>query len=111
MLSAQATVRSINEARKANAVQEEVDTEDDGIQVLGEAKSAMQDMHDMDANPPNSLTLEQRVDMLNADQRRVYGNVNAHLLHQRQHEYSQCQCDFKLLEALESHFLSRQSNL
>ena len=97
MLSARAKVRSINEARKAAAVQEEENKEADGLQVLGEAKSAMQDMQDMDANPPNALTLEQRVDMLNADQRRVYDSISSHLSHQKRHEDSECQCDMNSL--------------
>ena len=94
MLNARATVRSINEARKECAVPEEEKKEEEGgMQLVGEAKSAMQDLQDLDANPPNNnLTLEERVDMLNVDQRRVYDNISDHLNHHKAHEDGKCQC-------------------
>ena len=59
---------------------------------LGQAKSAMQDVLDINTKE-SDLTLHERVMMLNADQRRIY--VKNHLLHQLQHEAEECSCDFK----------------
>ena len=44
-----------------------------------------------------SIRLEDRVGMLNADQRRVFDNIKAHLLHQKLHEDKECSCAFKPL--------------
>ena len=57
-----------------------VSKEDD---VLGEAITAMHDVFDMNAITCNDFTLEERVAMLNADQRRIFENVKAHLLHRQ----------------------------
>ena len=54
-------------------------------QPLGEAKSAMQDVHDM-KDKSDDLTLDDRVKMLNDDQRRIFDNIKAHLFHQIKHE-------------------------
>ena len=35
--------------------------------------------------------------MLNGDQRRIFDNVKAHLLHQQCHEANECSCDLKPL--------------
>ena len=35
--------------------------------------------------------------MLNADQKRIYNRVNAHLVHHKRHEDSECKCDLKPL--------------
>ena len=59
--------------------------DDDQPQLLGEAKSAMKDMADMAAKQTSTLSLEERIAMLNADQRRVFDNIKGHLLHQEQH--------------------------
>ena len=51
MLKAQAQLRAISDARKSDAADEETSKElDDHPQLLGEAKSAMQDVHDMNDN-------------------------------------------------------------
>ncbi len=52
---------------------------------------------DMNDNVCDMLSLEDRVGMLNADQRRIFDNMKIHLLYQRQHEADQCHCDFKPL--------------
>ena len=44
-----------------------------------------------------TLSLEDRVAMLNADQRRVFDKVKGHLLHQQEHEAHQCVCALKPL--------------
>ena len=65
---------------------------------MGEAKIAMHDMADMiDNHSPDQLGLEERVTMLNADQRRMFNRVESHLQHQKQHENGECQCEFKPL--------------
>ena len=46
----------------------------------------MKDLFDMNTNPANTLSLEQRVAMLNTDQRCVFDKVKAHFLHQKEHE-------------------------
>ena len=52
---------------------------------------------DMKASTPGQLSLDERVSMLNQDQKRVFGNVKAHFLHQKCHEAKQCSCDFSPL--------------
>ena len=41
--------------------------------------------------------LLQKVDMLSADQRHIFDNINTHLHHQQQHETNKCACDMQLL--------------
>ena len=56
---------------------------------MGEANSAMNDLMDLNANnadKSNQLSLDERVSVLNVDQRRLFENVNSHLVHQIQHE-------------------------
>ena len=55
-------------------------------------------MFDMNVNSDDKLSLDDRVAMLNADQRRIFDGVKSHFLHQRQHEANECQCDFKPLQ-------------
>jgi hypothetical protein len=63
-------------------------------QLLGEARTAMTEALDINISSSDQLTLEERVSMLNLDQRRVFDNVKAHL-HQRSHEASECSCELK----------------
>ena len=93
MLAAASNVKSINEARQANMEDKEA-KEDNEPQLLGEARTAMSEVLDMKAGTPGQLTLDNRVSMLNQDQRRVFDNVKAHFLHQKLHEANQCSCDF-----------------
>ena len=98
MLKAQAKLKAISDARKSDAADEETSKElDDHPQLLGEAKSAMQDVHGMNDNKTNDLTFDDRVEMLNLDQRRIFENIKAHLLHQVKHESGECSCTFKPL--------------
>ena len=70
MLKAQAKLKAISDARKSDAADEETSKElDDQPQLLVEAESAMQDVHDMNDNKINDLTFDDRVEMLNLDQR------------------------------------------
>ena len=93
-MTAQSNVRQINEARQAEGQEEKVSKDDDDPQLIGEAKMAMNDVVDLDMNPCSELSLEDRVAMLNGDQRRTFDNVKTHLLHQQCHESS---CDLKPL--------------
>ena len=96
ILPLQATLKKIDEAREADVeAQQPENEEDDDPQVEGEAKTAMQDIVDMNFNAAD--TLEERVDMLNADQRRVFEKVKSHFLHQQLHESKKCQCNLKPL--------------
>ena len=98
MLKAQAKLKAISDARKSDTADEESSKElDDHPQLLGEAKLAMQDVHDMNDYKTNDLTFDDRVEMLNLDQRRIFENVKAHLLHHVKHESGECSCTFKPL--------------
>ncbi len=55
---------------------------------MGEAKTAMDDVLDMNKSSCDNFSLEDRVAMLNADQ-----HVKEHLLHQQQHVANQCHSD------------------
>ena len=57
----------------------------------------MQDVVDMHDNAADTITLEERVDMLNADQRRVFEKVKSHFLNQQLHEGNKCQCNLEPL--------------
>ena len=63
---------------------------------MGEAKTAMNDVFDMNVNSCNQLSLEERVAMLNADQRSIFDYVKSHL-HQHRHKANEFHCDFKPL--------------
>ena len=93
MLAAASNVKSINEARQANMEEKEA-KEDNEPQLLGEARTAMTEVLDMKASTPGQLTLNERVSMLNQDQKRVFENVKAHFRHQKCHEAKLCSCDF-----------------
>jgi hypothetical protein len=97
ILAAASNVKNINDARQANMEEEKKPEEDNEPQLLGEARTAMTEALDMNASSSDQLTLEERVSMLNQDQRRVFDNVKAHLLHQKSHEANECSCDLKPL--------------
>ena len=82
----------INEAREELCAQQEP-VEDEGPQVLGEATTAMKDVVEMCVKVDDSLSFEERVSMLNADQRRVFDGVSDYLNHLKLHEAKQCSCN------------------
>ena len=108
ILQAESKVKKINDARQAagDAKEEKTDGVQDGagdannvdandIQLIGEAKTAMQEVLDINVNMrgnSGTLSLEERVVMLNVDQGRVFDKVKNHLLHQHKHEKGQCTC-------------------
>ena len=99
MLAAASNMKSLNEARLANMEEKEAE-EDHEPQLLGEARSAMSEVLDKKASTPGQLTLDERVSMLNQDQRRVFDNVKAHFLHQKLHEETSVHVMLHLLECL-----------
>ena len=93
ILQAQASIKKINDARQADGEEHKISKEDDEPQLMGEARAAMKELFDMNTNPADTLSLEQRVAMLNTDQRRVFDKVKAHFLHQKEHEATKCACN------------------
>ena len=69
MLQAHSNIKKINEARQADGVEEKVNKEDDDPQLMGEAKTAMKEVVEM--NNSDTLTLQDRITMLNDDQRSI----------------------------------------
>ena len=61
--------------------------DDDEPQLLGETMDAVNDIADMNNSVPN-LTLDQRVAMLNSDQKRIYDKIKQHLTKQKQEDLS-----------------------
>ena len=94
LLAARSNVLKINDARQNEGEEEKVE-EDDDPQLIGEAKTAMTDVLTMNINSSDKLSVEERVAMLNDDQRRVFDAVKGHLLHQKCHEQRECSCDIK----------------
>ena len=97
MLQTRANIKKINDAQQADGEEHKISERDDDPQLLGEAKTAMKELFDMNAHPADTLSLKQRVAMLNADQRRIFDKVKDHLLHQQQHEADECSCDLSPL--------------
>ena len=75
MLKAQSNIKKINEARQADGIEEKVNKEDDNPHLLGEAKTAMKEVVEINANNSDTLTLEDRITMLNDDQRRIFDKM------------------------------------
>lgn len=93
MLKAQTKVKAINDARQEVVpVKDENDLDEDSVKLVGEAQSAMHNVHDMELNNPDTLTLQDRIDMLNEDQSRVFQHISDHLQHQPQRELELCTC-------------------
>ena len=94
----QSKIKEINKARETDGVEKKVSKEDNNPQLPGEAKSAMHDIVDLMAtHSSDQLGLDERVAMLNGDQRRIYDSVMNHLHHHKQHDDGDCHCDIKPL--------------
>ena len=66
---------------------------------MGEATAAMNDTFDLHQNDDTGPSLNELVSSLNADQSRVFRQVNSHLEHQAMHERKTCTChDLKVCE-------------
>ena len=99
MLKAKANLKAIREARQTDGKEEAVVEKHNDPELPGEAKSAMNDMCEINANAKsNDLSLQERIAMLNADQKRIFDKVAHHLLHQKEHEEEKCKCDIKPLQ-------------
>lgn len=70
----------------------------------------MNDVHEMQANHADDLTLYRCIQILNADQERIFTQVLKHLQHQYRHEkenviaqtFSHCTCSLAVLEEQEN---------
>ena len=97
MLKAKANLKAIREARQTDGKEEAVVEKQNDPELPGEAKSAMNDMCELNAKS-NDLTLQERIAMLNADQKRIFDKVAHHLLHQKEHEEEKCKYNIKPLQ-------------
>ena len=61
MLEVQSSIKAINEARQADGEEGKVSKHDNDPQLMGEAKTAMNDVFDKNVNSGNDFTLEERV--------------------------------------------------
>ena len=97
MLEAQSKIKRIDEARKEQEGEhdaEEGDNEhEECVKLVGEAEAAMHDVQDMEDNASNHLDLEQRIEMLNEDQKHVFGKIVEQLNHQHEHDTGKCKCE------------------
>ncbi|KAL5477717.1 hypothetical protein EMCRGX_G024553 [Ephydatia muelleri] len=89
LLKAQTAVKKINEAREKEGVAAPP-AEEDAFFFRGEAKAAMEDVFHL--NELHTETVEDHVAKLNADQLRIFTNINDHLCHQQLHENGKCSC-------------------
>ena len=69
ILVAESNVRKINEARQAEGPEEKVSKDDDDPQLIGDANTAMNGVLDINASSFSELSLDNRVALLNGDQR------------------------------------------
>ena len=58
MLQARANIKQINDARQADGEEQKISKQDDDPQLLGEAKTAMKELFDMNAHPADTLSLK-----------------------------------------------------
>ena len=100
LLGAEKKWKEIQDARKSIGLGEAEEAElknrdDDEPQLLGEIMDAVNDIADMNNNVPN-LSLDQRVAMLNSDQKRIYDKIKQHLTKQKQQEDLSSDNDVKI---------------
>ena len=67
--------------------------DDDCPKIHGEARNAMQDVHDLLDNRQDPVGLQDRISKLNSDQLRIFSKIRDHLVHQYEHETDRCSCD------------------
>ena len=92
MLNAQSTVHKINEYRAENEVSAKDNAnEQEGLDIPGVAAAAMDDVRECDA--AQDMGIQERINMLSNDQRRIFNNLNDHLMHQYKHEHGECNCN------------------
>ena len=84
MLTALVTIINCSKrSRQADGIEEKANKEDDDPQLLGEAKTAVKEVVEINANNSDTLTLEDRITMLNDDQRCIFDKMKYHLFHQK----------------------------
>ena len=94
ILQAQGKTKQIDEARVQPDENKNDDVDDDDCpQIHGEARNAMQDVHDLQDNRQDSVGLQDRISKLNSDQLRIFSKIRDHLVHQYEHETDRCSCD------------------
>ena len=91
MLNAHSKVTEINSAReKFENTNGDNKTEPEGVDILEEATAVMNDVHEIGSRESNDIELHKRIQMLNADQLRIFKMVSHHLCHQLKHEKGEC---------------------
>ena len=97
MLEAQSKIKRIDEARKEEEGKHDAEKGDNehekDVKLIGEAEVAMHDVQDMEDNASDHLDLDQCIEMLNEDQKCVFGKILEHLNHQHEHDTGKCKCD------------------
>ena len=63
----------------------------EGLDIPGVTAAAMDDVHECDA--AQDMDIQERIKMLNNDQRRIFNTHNDHLMHQFRHEHGECSCN------------------
>ncbi len=53
----------------------------------------MQDVHDLQDNRQDSVSLQDRISTLNSHQLRICSKIRDHLIHQQEHETGRCSCN------------------
>ena len=64
----------------------------EGPQIVGEATVAMNNVQELEENCTEEISLEKRINKLNADQSRVFKCMSEYLLHQQKYESGVCKC-------------------
>ena len=80
LLEGQSNIKNINKAGHADG--EEKIKKDDEPQLMGQVKTARNDIIGINVKWSSDLSLQSRVAILNADQWRIF-DVKTHLLHQQ----------------------------
>ena len=65
---------------------------DEGVKLVGKAEAAMHDVQDMEDNASNCLDLEQCIEVLNEDQKHVFGKILEQMNHQHEHDTGKWIC-------------------
>ena len=91
LLGAEKKWKEIQDTRKSIGLGEAEEAElknrdDKEAQLLGEIMDAVNDIADMNNNNVPNLTLDQKVAMLNSDQKRIYDKIKQHLTKQKQRQ-------------------------
>eukprot|EP00731_Ephydatia_muelleri_P023421 Em0015g1004a len=90
-LEAHKKVHAINEARALLHEAPVPQVPEDGL-VQGEAKTAMEDVYQLNDSPSEAVNIDDMVAKLNQDQARVFDRIVTHLVHQKRHEDCQSTC-------------------